>query len=83
MFTFILAFVEFEDEEGMKKALSLNSKLLINNIKILVDKSPGQEKVTIYFNSSCVITISCIFLIYRCINRKEKKIAIGTPRGRV
>lgn len=38
------AFIEFEDEEGAKKALTLNTKLMINNVKIMIEKRDGNSK---------------------------------------
>ncbi|XP_077287325.1 uncharacterized protein LOC143912054 [Arctopsyche grandis] len=37
------AFVEFEDEEGAKKALSLSGRLLINNIQVVLQRRGGPD----------------------------------------
>jgi hypothetical protein len=39
----ILAFVDFEDEEGAKKALSLSGTLLINNLQVIIQRRGGPD----------------------------------------
>lgn len=43
MYFLYTAFVEFEDEEGAKKALSLSGRLLINNIQVVLQRRGGPD----------------------------------------